>query len=124
MVGTGSARAHRGDEAGVISSSAAMVLLNLGALLPLIIVFSYAQPHLREALRHLPRLQDISIEPKSGPIFFPPGVWRDDSVVLVVLGMFLLPLSLGRWRPGRFEGVGLVVGYVAYLLMSVLAARS
>ena len=43
--------------------------------------------------------------------------WRVDSVVLVVLAFVLLPVSLGRWELGRWEGAGLILGYAMYLIL-------
>jgi hypothetical protein len=57
------------------------------------------------------------------PLYFAPSVWRVDATFLMVLGMWLLPVSVGRWMPGRAEGVGLIVCYAAYLVLSGWANR-
>lgn len=56
-------------------------------------------------------------------VMFPARAWRIDMPVLCVVGLLLLPLVAGRWRPGGGEGIGLVLLYVAYLVVSVAAAR-
>ncbi len=47
----------------------------------------------------------------------PYGIWRLDSMVLVVVGLLLLPIGLGRWTPSRLEGLLLIIIYVMYLYM-------
>ena len=53
----------------------------------------------------------------------PVRLWRIDSVVLCIVGILLLPPAAGRFRLGVAEGVGLLLLYVAYLILSVAAAR-
>lgn len=58
------------------------------------------------------------------PFPYPMAVWRVDTVLLIVLGMMLLPLGLGRWTMQRGEALTLIVAYVAYLLVAtILGAR-
>jgi len=53
----------------------------------------------------------------------PYGTWRIDSMVMIVVGLLILPIALGRWGPSRIEGLLLVVLYVLYLyLVSPLSA--
>ena len=35
-----------------------------------------------------------------------------------VLAMMLIPVSLGRWKLQRTDGIGLALGYAAYLIAS------
>ena len=63
----------------------------------------------------------IWADPPSAPA--PLRLLRIDAVVLCVVGLLLLPAAAGRWRPGVPEGVGLLALYVAYLILSVVAAR-
>ncbi len=53
------------------------------------------------------------------PVSFPLpyGTWRIDSTVLLLVGLLILPISLGRWTPSRLEGLLLVLIYVLYLYM-------
>ena len=60
-------------------------------------------------------------EPVAVPV--PLSLWRVDAVLLLLAGLLFLPAALGRWRPGRTEGIGLIVAYVAYLTVSVAAVR-
>ena len=55
--------------------------------------------------------------------FVPIRLWRIDATVLCVVGLLLLPPAAGRFRLGILEGIGLLVLYVAYLILSVAAAR-
>jgi hypothetical protein len=45
--------------------------------------------------------------------------WRIDAVALVVVGLFLLPVATGLWKPGLFEGIALTFGYGAYLIATL-----
>jgi cation:H+ antiporter len=121
MVGSGTMLAQQGRYTAAVSCSVGVAMLNLCVLLPLVIV-AWHISHLpaRASLGEIPRLLG-SADP---PLFFPASVWRVDAALLVVVGLWLLPVSLGRWIPGRLEGVALLVCYAAYLLMSAYANRS
>ena len=82
-------------------------MLNVCALLPILIAVNYAAGHLK-FVASVGRLQ------------LPLTVWRVDIVALIVLGLFLLPVGLGRWKLSRMQGLGLIGGYAAYLALSVL----
>jgi hypothetical protein len=56
--------------------------------------------------------------PKTVPL--PLAVWRVDIVALIALGLFLLPPALGRWPLDKLQGLGLIVGYIAYLLLAMV----
>ena len=58
-----------------------------------------------------------------GEIVMPFRLWRVDAVVLAVVGLLLLPAAARRWRPGGWEGLGLILLYVAYLVVTVASAR-
>ena len=60
------------------------------------------------------RLANIQNE---SPLNFPLIVWRVDSVMLLVLGLALLPMSLGRWLPRRAEGTLLILLYAVYMVL-------
>lgn len=53
----------------------------------------------------------------------PSRFWRTDSVMLCLAGLLLLPSAAGRYRLGRIEGIGLILLYIAYLLITLVAAR-
>jgi Ca2+/Na+ antiporter len=53
---------------------------------------------------------------------FPLAAWRVDTVLLIVLGLLLIPVSLGRLTLRKPEGVALAVLYAAYLLVSTALA--
>jgi hypothetical protein len=55
---------------------------------------------------------------------FPLVSWRIDSVILVVLGFALIPVSLARWTFSRVESVVLIIAYAIYLwLVAFLSTR-
>ena len=48
------------------------------------------------------------------PMPYPMTVWRIDTVLVMVLGFALIPVSLGRWSVRKPEAGGLIVGYAGY----------
>ncbi len=50
---------------------------------------------------------------------YPLVVWRVDTVLLVVLGFMLIPVSLGRLTLGQAEAAVLIAGYCGYYLVSI-----
>ncbi len=112
MIGAGQhlVTAGRGWEAA--GSNLGLVLLNLCLALPLTILEWHAI-HFFRPLREgaLPSL-----------LAYPVGIWRVDAVVLVVLGLMMVPVSLGRWTLSRNEGIVLVAGYIVYVSMAVVAS--
>jgi Ca2+/Na+ antiporter len=107
LLGTGVDLVHRGFAEAAASACVGLMLLNVCALIPILIVFSHAAGRLK------------FLTP-TGPLQLPLVVWRVDVVALIVLGLFLLPVGLGRWKLSRMQGLGLIGGYVAYLALSVL----
>jgi hypothetical protein len=61
---------------------------------------------------------------KAQPMPYPMTVWRIDTVLVLVLGFALIPISLGRWSLGRAEAGGLIAGYVLYLALTMWFART
>jgi Ca2+/Na+ antiporter len=122
MVGDSTLLAQRGQYTAAISSAVAMALLNLCVLLPLVIVAWHVS--------HVPR-EMISVSQFPGailvgdpPLLFAPSVWRVDAALLVVIGIWLLPISIGRWIPSRLEGAALIACYAAYMIMTAWANRN
>jgi Ca2+/Na+ antiporter len=116
MLGTGAIAGNNGRMAAVIGNFAGVVLLNLCLLLPLVIFTAYARQAIvvwRGGTHEM-----LALWEQLKPIGFPLGVWRIDNVLLVVLGMMMIPISLGRWTLDRGEGVALTFGYIAYLIAS------
>ncbi len=54
---------------------------------------------------------------------FPIAVWRIDTVLLILLGLYLLPVSFGLWEIRKSEGLLLIVVYAAYLIATTLLGR-
>jgi hypothetical protein len=99
-----------------MTSLIGVVLLNLCVLLPLVALTPYGWAVL-DALRHSQRLAIDwqSITPQA--TVFPLAAWRIDTVVLIVLAALQLPVAVGKWNLGREEGILLIGGYCAYLLV-------
>jgi Ca2+/Na+ antiporter len=128
MVGSGTMLAHRGQYTAAISMLVGFVLLNLCALLPALIVTWHlthataasaasAGTPLATAAAYVQGM--FAHDP---PLIYSMSVWRVDTVVLLVVGVFLLPVSIGRWMPGKIEAAALILGYVIYLAMASAAA--
>ena len=105
ILGSGIDLAHREQSSTAITSHVGIVLLNICALLPGVIFFSYwrnfhfshsLNPELLFALYRV-----TSIPPAA--ISFPLAVWRVDVVVLIVFGLFLLPRSSGAMVAGQIR---------------------
>jgi Ca2+/Na+ antiporter len=117
MVATGSRLALRGQGSAAASAVVGVALLNLCVLLPAAILLWHGLPALAEWWR-----PEAAGAWERGRLVVPLGVWRVDSIVLIVLGLVLLPVALGRWSLGRREGLGLIAGYALYFVLTVLQA--
>ena len=140
MIGSGMMLARANLYSGAVSASVGIVLLNLCFGLPLVIGVWYAKPLWAGRTERLvamvtPANGEPTTAPASSPpdvnalapdpsIRFPIALWRVDTVVLILLGMVLLPLAVGRWLPGKFEGVLLVCVYIIYMGLTTWAARA
>jgi Ca2+/Na+ antiporter len=70
-----------------------------------------------------PRTLWSTIVEQAGPTPYPLTVWRLDTVVLLVLGFALIPLSAGRLVLTRLESAALIVAYALYvILIAMLSA--
>jgi hypothetical protein len=96
------AHAHSHDPASSTTSAVGVVLLNLCFLLPIVIL--------------------ITLWKTGSPMVYSWLSWRVDTVSLLLLGFFLLPPALGRWRLGHAEGITLIGFYLVYLLMGIVVA--
>jgi hypothetical protein len=116
ILGTGAIAAHHRRMGAVTANLVAIVLLNLCVLLPVVILMDYARQWIalyRSGLR-----STAVIAGQLHAVPFPLGVWRVDCVLVMALGLLLIPVSLGRWKLERAEGLALAFGYVAYLIVS------
>ena len=120
LLGVGAFAAQHGRTGSGMAGMVGFVLLNLCLLVPLIVLLGYAR-NLWIAWAQGVRGFDALLE-HWRPIPFPLAVWRVDTVLIMVAGLLLVPVSLGRWNLGRTEGGALTLGYVAYLVVSTLIA--
>jgi hypothetical protein len=95
-----------------------VVLLNLCALLPLLILLPYLAAHV-PAVAHWAGDAMAWHEGLPKLLIFPTPVWRIDNVVLIIIGVLLLPVALGKWSLGREEGMVLIAGYFFYLTATI-----
>ncbi len=112
-LGTSASIAQRTDSGPAAAALVGTVLLNLGLILPFVILLQYTTSYVTSGV---PR--------KAGPLPFPPSLWRIENVILIILGLLLLPVALGRWLLGRGESILLILGYATYLMLSALASRT
>lgn len=101
-----------------VTTQVGVVLLNLCALLPALILLPYLAVHVPkvsawagDAMLWNDRLPKLLI--------FPTPMWRIDNVVLIVVGVLLLPVAIGKWSLGREEGLVLIAGYFFYLTATI-----
>ncbi len=111
------AETGRRDEA--INAVIVFVLLNLCAVIPAVI----GTHELTQLLRPVQYASTLPVEPVTSRLLFPLTVWRLDAILLVVIALFLLPVAIGRWTLSRAEGFMLVMVYVGYLFLTLLASR-
>jgi hypothetical protein len=120
MLGTGSDLARRGQSAAAVSSHVLVTLLNLCLLLPLVVqlqpVATSWPLDLSSPTGILRQLRD-----RAQFLPYPMATWRVDTVILAMIGFLLIPYAMGKWRLGRAEGIGLVVGYCFYLMLVTAA---
>jgi Ca2+/Na+ antiporter len=115
MIASGTDLAHQGRSGDAVAALVGLAMLNLFALLPMVIVFWY----LRSAGQIGFQTKMSEIWAQLEPIPLPMAVWRIDLVVLAIISFAMVPVALGRWALGRLESVGLIIGYVAYLVASL-----
>jgi hypothetical protein len=98
----------------LVTTQIGVVLLNLCALLPVLILLPYAAAH----FPHVAYWAGDSMLWQEGLpklLIFPPPMWRIDNVLLLIVGVFLLPVAIGKWSLGREEGMVLIAAYFFYL---------
>jgi Ca2+/Na+ antiporter len=135
MLGTGAIAAHHGRLDRAIASIIGVALLNLFLLLPLIVIAHYvsqvAQAVHASAATTQPAAAAAAATTTTNattpaaemliqlqPLPFPLAVWRVDTTILIVVGMMLVPVSLGRWPLRRVEGFVLTLLFFVYLVVS------
>jgi Ca2+/Na+ antiporter len=122
VLGSTSRLAETGHSASAVTTLISIVLVNLCAVLPILIVAHYV---ISAASAHLEmlRLGEVLRE-HARPAPFPIVSWRVDTVVLVVIGFALVPWSMARWTFTRLESIGLIVAYAAFLgLVAFLSTK-
>jgi hypothetical protein len=105
------------------TSQIGIVFLNFCVLLPIVALIPYAAAFFRAVHVTARPILDVStFQPHVTP--FPLAHWRIDTVMLILLGVLLLPVSMGKWNLSREEGVILLVAYGVYLAATTLAGMA
>ena len=125
MLNPGPPESARAQTASTTSTLVAVALLNLCALLPMLTFVWYLKtgiPTFAGPAASATTVPVAAADQVGQPLPFPLATWRVDAVVLTVLGFIMIPVSLGRWELGRWEAIGLVLGYAIYLVLVALAS--
>jgi hypothetical protein len=104
----------------LVTTQIAVVLLNLCLLLPVLILL----PYLAAWFPHVAFFAGDSMLWQEGLpklLIFPPPMWRIDNVILIVVGVFLLPVAIGKWSLSREEGMVLIGAYFFYLTATLVS---
>lgn len=104
-----------------VTTQVGIVLLNFCALLPVLILI----PYLARWIPGIAHWAGEALAPRGGMVtllLFPSPMWRIDTIVLIVVGVLLLPVSIGKWRLGREEGMVLLAGYFFYLTTTLASS--
>jgi Ca2+/Na+ antiporter len=102
-----------------VTSQVGVVLLNVCALLPALILLPYLAARV-PAVAHWAGDALAWHEDLPKLLIFPPAAWRIDNVLLILMGVLLLPVALGKWSLGREEGLALIAGYFFYLTVTIV----
>lgn len=110
MISTGVPLAVQGRAWAPLTAQVGVVFLNLGLLLPAIIVLAVFAPGAGPA--------------DATPLLYPRIAWRIDAVAMLILSLLLVPASLGKVKLDRSIACWLIGGYCVYLLaVLVLGSR-
>jgi Ca2+/Na+ antiporter len=113
-----------------IGAQAATALVLLTVVLPLTVAVWHLRPIISPVevvattLTTQPAIAPLATDAPHDVVHAMPfgvGLWRIETLLLVALALPLVPMAMGRWRPGRLEGTVLLAGYVFYLLIVVAA---
>lgn len=122
ILGTTARFAEHGRSDSAMTTLIGVVLVNLCALVPLIIIVYSISGVFNVDFRKAGLIDALLSHLRTTP--FPLVSWRIDSVILVVLGFALIPVSLARWTFTRIESVALIFAYAIYLwLVAFLSTR-
>jgi Ca2+/Na+ antiporter len=119
IIGGGTELAQRNQASTAVDAQLGVVLLNICLLLPLVVLGYYLRQWIMQRVIHHPVSSTfpVALDLKAFP--FPLGVWRVDVVMLIALGLFVMPVALGRWVLTRQQGLGMMVGYAVYLALAI-----
>ena len=98
----------------ILTSQVVIVLLNLCCLLPALILLPYLATVFPSIFPYATDALALS-DGRPRMLLFPAPVWRIDAVILMVAGIFIMPVAAGKWAIGKEEGMVLIAGYFFYL---------
>ncbi|MDB5323550.1 MAG: sodium:proton exchanger [Phycisphaerales bacterium] len=103
---------------GLVTTQIGVVLLNLCLLLPALILLPYLAVHV-PVITYWAGDSMLWNERLPKLLLFPTPMWRIDNVLLIIVGVLLLPVAIGKWSLGREEGLVLIAGYFFYLTATI-----
>jgi Ca2+/Na+ antiporter len=121
-LGTSSAVAQRGYPGRALTALVGTVLLNLCLLLPIAILLWYPihWSPIHGSLHIADRTDFFALWDTANALPYDIAAWRIETVILIVLGFALVPISMGQWAIGRLESTLLVFGYGVYIVALAL----
>jgi hypothetical protein len=123
LLGATAFAAQQGRIGSAMSTIVALVLLNLCLLVPLVIVTAYLRSLIITV--HGGARDFDTIVGQLRAVHMPIAVWRVDTVLIMIGGLLLVPVSLSRWTLHKSEGVAMTLAYIAYVIVSAaIAIRS
>ena len=111
IIGTGTELAQQNESSTAISSQVGVALLNACLLLPMVVLAVAGRQMVQNKSMATAGLHALP---------FPLAVWRVDVVILIALGLFLLPVAIGKWSISKVQGLGLMLGYIIYLVLAIV----
>lgn len=115
MISSGTPLAVRGQAWASLTAQAGVVMLNLCALLPAIVLIAFV----RQWHAHQGPAGEFSFE----PVLYLRMAWRVDAVVLLILCLLFVPVAAGRVRFERTIAGWLIGAYGVYLMIVIFLGR-
>jgi Ca2+/Na+ antiporter len=122
IIGTGTELAQRNQSAAAVSAQVGVSLLNVFALLPLLVLIGHRHELFSAVLQQMIAVFHFTShvsQPVDPVVIFPLAVWRVDVVMIIALGLYLMPIAIGKWKMTKLQGAALMLGYAVYLVLSL-----
>jgi hypothetical protein len=105
-----------GSPSTALETVAGYVVAALGIAVPLTIFVAFVHTSLAQHMALPPATQPTT---QPAALIMPITTWRVDSLLLVVVALYLVPAGFGRAKIGRADGYFLVFVGIAFVLATV-----